>query len=232
METAAFFDIDGPLIKGWTIYSFGAHLNKKGLMKQDSWEKIECLTDCYRASRLSYQKFARFIVDEFAIGLEGQDRQDIKHEGELFWLELQMELYSYAIPLVNLLRKERLIVAISGSPVEALLSLKKIGFQDIFCTQFKHYRDKYTGGVKLNLALEESKRLILENYIKRKRIDLEKSLAFGDTEQDTAILEKVGVPIALNPSPTLQIIARERKWHILFADRDDVIDYVRKLCGN
>ena len=46
-------------------------------------------------------------------------------------------------------------------------------------------------------------------------IDLERSLAYADTERDLDLLQLVGNPVAVWPNDRLHQIARRRKWPIV-----------------
>ena len=63
------------------------------------------------------------------------------------------------------------------------------------------------------IKLEEKKEL-LDSIIRKYKIDLKDSFAFGDTEQDLPMLSRVGNPVPLNPTPLLCKLALERGWHI------------------
>ena len=54
-----------------------------------------------------------------------------------------------------------------------------------------------------------------KNIIKNNKLKLKSSYAFGDTEHDLTILERVGHPIAINPNTKLKNIALERRWKII-----------------
>jgi phosphoserine phosphatase len=45
--------------------------------------------------------------------------------------------------------------------------------------------------------------------------DCRASVFYSDSTNDLALLEAVSEPVATNPSPALEAIARERGWRIL-----------------
>lgn len=45
--------------------------------------------------------------------------------------------------------------------------------------------------------------------------DFEDSLFYSDSTNDLPLLERVSIPVATNPTPALEAIARERGWRIL-----------------
>ena len=55
--------------------------------------------------------------------------------------------------------------------------------------------------------------------MKKHNINLIRSFAFGDTEQDLAFLLKVGNPIAVNPNQGLLRIAKEKGWTICQSEK-------------
>ena len=64
--------------------------------------------------------------------------------------------------------------------------------------------------------------------------DLDQSFFYSDSTDDIQLLERIGQPIALNPSTKLERIARERQWpvgHFGSRGRPSVAQFVRSVAA-
>jgi phosphoserine phosphatase len=61
-------------------------------------------------------------------------------------------------------------------------------------------------------------------------VNLERSLAFGDTAQDAAVFRLVGLPIAVNPDDALHALCGAEGWRFYneanLTQLDDIIDWI------
>jgi len=106
-----------------------------------------------------------------------------------------------------------LTIAISGSPQEVVSEIGEyLPFDEIHGSIFTTREWVYTGTVERNLILGKTKGVLIDELTRRLMIDFSKSLAFGDTEQDGAVLRRVGNPIALNPNPSLLKLCSRNHW--------------------
>lgn len=77
---------------------------------------------------------------------------------------------------------------------------------------------RVTGRIRGVPALREGKLTRVTQWLaaQGKRLaDFEASLFYSDSTNDLPLLERVSEPVATNPSPALEAIARERGWRIL-----------------
>jgi phosphoserine phosphatase len=58
-------------------------------------------------------------------------------------------------------------------------------------------------------------------------VRLERCFALGDSITDSALFERLGLPLAFEPEPALQELARQRGWAV--ATREDVLERTRML---
>jgi len=75
-----------------------------------------------------------------------------------------------------------------------------------------------TGRIRGVPALREGKLRRVEHWLaeqKRSLGDFASSVCYSDSTNDLPLLEAVREPVATNPSPALESIARERGWRIL-----------------
>lgn len=212
---AAFFDIDGTLIKGLIICSFPDYLAEKGVFDRNTNEGIQELTRLYSEGKRSYRYISVRIPTLYAIGIKGRRQLEIMKLAPFFMMEYDKNVFSYSQGLISLMnRNDFFTIAVSGSPIEAVSVLKNMGFGKIYGTEMTVREGIYTGKVKRNLIIAEEKRKLVTSIIKKYGIDMKESFAFGDTEQDLPMLRRVGNPVPLNPSPLLREYALKEGWHI------------------
>lgn len=57
---------------------------------------------------------------------------------------------------------------------------------------------------------------LIQDLAQRRSLDLSRSYAYADHEQDLPLLEAVGHSVAVNPTAALKRVARERRWPVEF----------------
>jgi HAD superfamily hydrolase (TIGR01490 family) len=222
---AAFFDVDGTLIKGLIICAFPDYLAGRGFFDKKKNERIQELTHLYGEGKISYRYASVRIPKLYAAGIKGQKQSEIMELASAFLREYSKNVFPYSKGLVSLFKRNGfLTIAVSGSPIEAVTPLN-MDFREIQGTEMEVRNGVYTGKVKRNLILAEEKRKVITSLIKKYNIDMKSSFAFGDTEQDLPMLGKVGHPVPLNPAPLLRKHALKKGWCI----PKDVLKEVKEM---
>ncbi|MBI5636189.1 HAD-IB family phosphatase [Candidatus Micrarchaeota archaeon] len=227
---AAFFDVDGTLTRGFYIIDFPEYLVKKKCFHPPAMKRIRSLLYQYRKNKeKNYGKFATKIVNAIAGGFEGFKERRVRRLGGRYNEEHQEKLFGFSKKLLGLFRKEKFILmAISGSPEEVISPFcKKMGIRNFAATSFVAKNGVYTGEVKQNCAVFETKSNVLKELVRKHDIDLTQSAGFGDTEQDAAILNQAGIPFAVSPNAELTRIAKKENWPII-RDDGNAIETVKK----
>jgi phosphoserine phosphatase len=233
-KSVAFFDIDGTLTDGFTIFSFAEFLHKNGCFLQPSLHLMQQDRAAYQQSarrEQDYREFAVNLVDHYAQGLEGQQVEHVRSLSPTF-LEGALQnripdygIQSFAAPLVKMMNPVATTIAISGSPQESLVALTTyLGFQEFNSTLIGIDEGRYNGQVNCNLAISESKGQLVRTYMVDE-VNLETSFAFGDSVQDVPILEAVGNAFVVGGNLELQNIGRRRGWFVITAP-DDILRVV------
>jgi HAD superfamily phosphoserine phosphatase-like hydrolase len=223
---AAFFDIDGTLLKGFIICAFPDYLAGRGFFDKRKNERIQELTRLYWEGKISYRHAGVLIPKLYAAGIKGRRQSEIIKLAPAFMREHSRNMRPYTKGLISLMNKSGFMtIAISASPIEALLELKSIGFMKIYGSEMEVRRGVYTGRLMRDLALSESKREVINSLIKRYGINTRDSFAFGDTEQDLPMLSSVGHPVPLNSNPLLREYAMRKGWCI----PKDVLKEVKEI---
>jgi HAD superfamily hydrolase (TIGR01490 family) len=211
---AAFFDVDGTLVKGYMILAFPDFLTKKGFFDRKANDRIQSLRRLYSSGKIRYRVLSVKIPGLFAAGIEGQTQSEIEDLATEFTETYSKNIFPYSRKLVSLMNSHGFFtVAVSGSPIEVLKTLE-MGFRETQGTEMEVVNGIYTGRVMRNLIISEGKKRVIASIIDRHAFDLRHSFAFGDTEQDLVMLRLVGNPVTLNPNPLLREEALEKGWRI------------------
>ena len=234
-RSLAFFDIDGTLTDGFTIFSFAEFLFQQGCFNRPGLDLMQQDRSTYQASargEQDYHEFAVKLVEHYALGLQDRQVEQIQSLSPAFLdRALQNQVAGYTIHgfarvLVEMINPIATTIAISGSPLESLSALVSyLGFQELNSTLIKVDNGRYTGHVDRNLAISESKRQLVGAYLVE-GVNLEASFAFGDSVQDVPVLETVGNPFVLGSNLELQSIGRRRGWSVVSA-QDDIVGIVK-----
>lgn len=227
MVSASFFDLDGTLNKGWLMYEFSKHLVSANLISRENFHKIEKWKNLFFEHKVSYRKIAIKIPRIYAISFKDRREAIVRKEAKHFVKEvIDRHLYPYAKTLTTIMKKHGMTIGISGAPAEIVLLLGEyFDFDLTYGTKLEVDKGIYTGKLKQNLVLRETKEAIIEKIVDEHTIDLHKSFGFGDTEQDLAFLSRVGYPVALNPNQKLLFIAKKKGWTIIYSG-DNIIDKI------
>ncbi len=229
MKKASFFDIDGTLIKSQIIFEFPRYLHKAGLFDEKHLLKIMKIIVKYEVNLLSYRDAGMRILKIYAEALSGRRKSEIERKAADFAEGHIKKKYAYTEGLIGVLKKYTVLVAISASPIEAVEALRKyIPFRCVFGTELEVKNGVYTGKIRKNMLGKNSKRRATLEISKKLKIDLKKSLAFGDSDADVEYLSMVGYPVALNPNRHLKDAALRNGW-LIFHEKDDVVGKVKGI---
>ena len=215
LRSAAFFDLDGTLLRGLMIQAFPRYLADRHKMSEAFPNKIDDVVAAYGKGRISYKEVAIKVPKLYAAGIKGLRIDTVEILAEEFMdTYFKTRAYHFSKRLVRDAGKlVDLTIAISGSPQEVVSEIGEyLPFDEIHGSIFTTRDWVYTGTVERNLILGKTKGVLIDELTRRLLIDFSKSLAFGDTEQDGAVLRKVGNPIALNPNPSLLKLCSRNHW--------------------
>lgn len=214
MRSCALFDIDGTLLRGFILRSFHEYLAKHRVVDGRYTGEITDISDRNIRGELSYRETAERVPTIFAESLRGVEVDLVESHAMAFMKSyVPKTLLWYSRMLVDAMRATvDMVIALSGSPIEPIRRLHGLGFQGEYGTVFEIEEGVYTGKVERNLILGEVKAETARRIAVEYDVDLSRSVAFGDSDQDTETLGLVGLPIALNPSPRMKHLCEERGW--------------------
>lgn len=220
-KKVAVFDIDG------TIFRSNLHFELfKGLVQYDIFpsivlKEIEEYHDDWITRRGHYRDFEQSLIRSYKNRLRRKVVEDIEKVSRYVVQEKMEHVYVYTRNLIEGLRKDYVLLAISGSPREVVDAFTDDWkFDKAYGTIYGSEDGIYTGEVLF--PSYEVKDTTLINFCAEHNLSLEGSIGVGDTSGDVSFLNLVEHPIAFNPSRELFETAKQRGWRIV-VERKDVI---------
>ena len=234
MRSAALFDVDGTLLRGFIIQSFPRYLADQGVIQPRFADRIDEIVNSHSRGAAPYRHAAETVPAIYAESIRGVEEATIRrHAADYMRGHIPASIHPYTRELVRAVgEKVDLTIALSGSPTEPIQCVKQLGFNHAYGSVFEARGGVYTGKVEWNLILGERKaeyaRIIAESH----GFSLRRTAGFGDSDQDAETLQATGLPIALNPSDAMQEICRARGWRMYTTENvsvPEIVELVSRL---
>jgi len=213
-STAAFFDLDGTLIEGYTAeVVYRDRLRRLDIGPGEfSRSALAALDMRFRGAPLDK------LVNVTFEALAGRMEDELDELGErLFRQNIASRIYPQARQLVHAHRKagHRVVLATSATPFQADPVAADMGFDAVLCTRPKVQAGVLTGDVDGDILWGPGKAQAVTGYAHREGIRLAGRFAYSNGTEDVPLLKAVGHPRPLNPEPGLVDFAHVRGWPIV-----------------
>jgi HAD superfamily hydrolase (TIGR01490 family) len=217
---AAFFDLDKTLIEGSSALHFARAAYRTGMLSRrqlvrDAWANLR-----FRL-RGSTDEGTEELKQRILDAIAGQRTVDLARLGPhvlagvlpVVYQEVLDEAYAHQ----DAGRPAYIVTAASQELADVLAQVLVL---DGGIGMRAEVRDGvYTGRADGPFTYREGKAEAIRQLAAREGIDLDESYAYSDSESDLPMLRVVGHPVAVNPDPALQRIAREEGWRIMRFDK-------------
>ncbi|WP_374522346.1 HAD family hydrolase [Hydrogenophaga sp.] len=215
----AFFDVDETLIGLKSMFSFRAHFFRQtlgqelGRVAEDEAQRSLLDLLAHGASRLDVNR-------HFYRTLQGYSHSAVCASARDWYAQHRQTPGFFVQPVLERLRAHQAdgvgVALVSGSCAEILLPLAQdLGVEHLLVTQLDLLGGVITGEVLGMPAIGEGKRLLVQRFLQRMRIDPVNCLAYGDHLSDLPMLELVGHPVVVVRDDDLVALARSRRWPLL-----------------
>lgn len=226
-RVGAFFDLDGTLLSGYSAGAFYRERLRRGEMSRA--ELARTLAVAVDGSLLGGDpaRLGPIAVD----GLRGRSEDSLVELGErLFVQGIARTIRPGARELVRAHRRRghTVVIASSATRFQVAPVARDLGIEHVLCTELETEDGLFTGELRGQMLWGEPKASAARAFARNYSIDLRRSFAYGNGEEDIPFLSTVGRPHPVNPQPKLERIARDQGWPVV-ALRDPPSGGVRDL---
>lgn len=213
-QVAAFFDLDGTLVAGFTALVHSKARLKSRQVKAAEAARLVAVALDFQLGRAGFDK----LIIASARALAGERDSDLDAVGEaIFRAEIADLLYPQTRALVRAHQAQGHTVVLCSSatsmqvePVAAYL-----GIEEVVCNRYVvDDTGRLTGEVVAPIIWGEGKATAAQRYAAEHDLDLDLAYFYADGDEDVALMHMVGHPRPTNPGPHLTKVATKRGWPI------------------
>lgn len=213
--TLAIFDLDNTLLAGDSDHAWGEFLVEEGIVDAEEYRT---------ANDRFYQQYLNGELDiahYLSFALQPLGRHNM--EQLLTWRRAFMEKKIQPMMLrkaEELLDHHRaqghtlmIITATNRFVTEPIA--EALGIQNLIATEPELVNGRYTGDVAGVPSFQDGKVIRLQDWLAAYDENLDGAWFYSDSHNDAPLLREVANPVAVDPDPTLEALARENGWQIL-----------------
>lgn len=215
----ALFDLDGTLLPIDSDHAFGEFLIRLGWADAAEYRRRnDAFYEQYKAERLDIDAYVDFCTapwrDRPAAEL---DRAQARFVDEV----ARPALRDSALGLVQRHRDAGDCLAVVTATNDFITRpiARLFGIDTLIATELQRdERGRVTGAIRGTPAFRAGKVDRVGDWLRdqgRDWADFEAQVFYSDSTNDLALLERVSHPVATNPGPALEAVARQRRWPIL-----------------
>jgi HAD superfamily hydrolase (TIGR01490 family) len=214
MKELIIFDIDGTIVKGQSQRLFLKYLMSVNLITRSFYIKLMTWFILYKMGIVKDPEKPMKYAFSFLKGKSVVEIAKVSHD--FFEKRLKLYIYPEALSIIDEHRRAgRTIILVSNA---ADIVVKEIaahlGASEYICTLLETDSGFYNGKVNGSMYGEQ-KADAVKALSSKQGFDLKNAWAYGDHISDSHLLSLVGHPVAINPSPKLGSMARQKDWPIL-----------------
>ena len=171
--------------------------------------------------RLGENLFSMGLVRAAARVAKGWQQEQVRAAGRLAVSALSEIVAPFAPQRLAAFRAEghRLVLS-TTTPADMIAPFAEaIGFDDLIATAYETKDGRYTGRLYDGFVWGTGKLRAVRAWADENRIDLADCHACSDSIFDVPLLSSVGTPHAVNPDPSLTLVATARCWAVEYWDR-------------
>lgn len=217
MKAAAFFDLDGTILRG-NIVRYYAHLRMQDL--RQPWKALWATQFlCKIPLYIVMDRFSRrWFTKTFYRNYRAIDPIELKRRREILYREfLRPRLFPAAVEKIRWHQRSRHeIVLVTGSIKEIVAPLAThLGVNEVLACRLEERNDAFTGELETGPMTDLQKVRAVRRHCRRRGISLDRCYAYADSLDDIPMLEQVGHPFVINPGWKLRHLAERKGWRVL-----------------
>ncbi|PPK51766.1 histidinol-phosphatase [Marinobacter persicus] len=213
--TLAIFDLDNTLLAGDSDHAWGEFLVEEGMVDAEDYkqandrfyqEYLNGELDIFHYQRFILQPLSRHNMEELEAWREDFMRKKVAPMMLDKAAKLLAEHREQGHTLMIITATNRFIT----EPIA-----HKLGVEHLIATEPELVNGRFTGEVAGTPSFQEGKVERLNDWLAGNGESLAGAWFYSDSRNDVPLLEKVENPVAVDPDPTLEEIARERGWPVM-----------------
>ena len=172
-------------------------------------------------NRLGENLFSMGLVRAAARVARGWEQAQVQAAGRRAVAALSELVAPFAPQRLAEFRAEghRLVLS-TTTPVDMIAPFAEaFGFDDLIATAYEVREGRYTGRLYEGFVWGTGKLRAVREWADDHGIDLDDCHACSDSIFDVPLLSSVGTPHAVNPDPSLLVVASARRWSVEYWDR-------------
>ncbi len=210
---AAVFDYDGTLIAGYSALDVAQMRIMRGQVNAREFIGLATLGARGMLGLAGFRELIAFTGANW----KGRDERELMIEGEkLFKARILDRLYPEMKRRLAAHRKKghTIILASSATAFQVEPAAKYLGIENVICTRFQTIDGRLTGKPDGEPLWGEGKANAVKAFARKHKIDLDRSYAYADGNEEVPLMLTVGNPRPTNPQPNLERYARAHNWPV------------------
>ena len=107
------------------------------------------------------------------------------------------------------------VILSAATPYVCVPAQKHLGMDDVICTRLEVVDGAFTGFLDGSYCYGKEKLARALAYCERNGYALDQAWYYGDSYADVHVLERVKVPVCVDPDTKLRAVARARGWRVI-----------------
>jgi HAD superfamily hydrolase (TIGR01490 family) len=216
-RAAAFYDVDGTLIKTNIVHAFAWYARNQPTLAGSLVKSAKTALSIPMflvADKLSRKLFNQLFYGYYAG--EPEDRLVVLAE-ELFEDVIKPSIFPRTRDLIEESKRAGLkqVIVSGGLDFTVRPLARYLGVDDFIANTLEFDKGYATGQLGKPFVAGATKAVIMREYATRHGLDLSASWAYSDSYSDYPMLAVVGHPTAVNPDFRLRTVARSYDWPII-----------------
>jgi putative phosphoserine phosphatase / 1-acylglycerol-3-phosphate O-acyltransferase len=219
-KSAVFIDLDRTLLCQASGQALNQALMDVGVLPQGRSLPGDKLLYAIN-NRLGENLMSMALVRAAARVAKGWSQEQVQEAGRQAVADLTGMVAPFAPQYLAAFRSDgHQLVLSTTTPVDMIAPFAEaMGFDDVIATTYETKDGRYTGRIYEGFVWGTGKLRAVKEWALERNIDLSECHACSDSVFDTPLLSSVGWPHAVNPDPSLTVIATARRWPIEYWDR-------------
>jgi HAD superfamily hydrolase (TIGR01490 family) len=217
MAAAAFYDLDGTLVRTNLVHVFAYHARNQQGLRKSIRRTVETVASVpFLAAADFFNR--RLFNDLFFRRYKGESEDRLRYlADELFENVLRPSIFPGAYSLIDKSKRlgMRQVLVTGAIDFTVIPLVRHLGFDDWVCNRLEFVDGKATGRLLPPVMAAATKASWMRVYAEREGLSLSDCYGYSDSMSDLPMLSVVGHPAAVNPDLRLRNTALQHDWPIL-----------------